>query len=35
MNEAELIESMASESGLSRADAKRTLKAFIDATTRG
>jgi len=34
MNKAELIESMASESGLSKADAKRTLEAFTDATTR-
>ncbi|TKX57308.1 HU family DNA-binding protein [Halorubrum sp. SS5] len=34
MNKAELIEAMASESGLSKADAKRTLDAFTHATTR-
>ena len=34
MNKAELIEAMASESGLSKADAKRTLDAVTDATTR-
>ena len=35
MNKAELIEAMASESGLSKADAGRTLDAVVDATTRG
>ncbi|MDX1652518.1 MAG: HU family DNA-binding protein [Brumimicrobium sp.] len=34
MNKAELIESMASESGLSKADAKRALDAFINVTTK-
>ncbi|OYR58223.1 DNA-binding protein [Halorubrum halodurans] len=34
MNKAELIEAMASESGLSKADAKRVLDAFTHATTR-
>ncbi|WP_232745059.1 HU family DNA-binding protein [Halorubrum aethiopicum] len=34
MNKAELIEAMASESGLSKADAKRALDAFTHATTR-
>jgi len=34
MNKAELIEAMASESGLSKADAKRALDAFINATTK-
>jgi DNA-binding protein HU-beta len=33
MNKAELIEAMASESGLSKADAKRALDGFVDATT--
>ncbi|WP_275039729.1 HU family DNA-binding protein [Halorubrum lipolyticum] len=33
MNKAELIESMASESGLSKSDAKRALEVFTDATT--
>jgi nucleoid DNA-binding protein len=32
-NKAELIEAMASESGLSKADSKRALDAFTDATT--
>jgi nucleoid DNA-binding protein len=34
MNKAELIESMASESGLSKSDAKRALEGFTDATTK-
>ncbi len=33
MNKAELIEAMASESGLSKADSKKALDAFINATT--
>ena len=33
MNKAELIESMASQSGLSKSDAKRALDAFTGATT--
>lgn len=33
MNKAELIEAMASEAGLSKADAKKALDAFINATT--
>lgn len=33
MNKAELVEAMASEAGLSKADAKRALDAFISATT--
>lgn len=33
MNKAELIEAIASESGLSKADAKRALDGFVDATT--
>lgn len=32
MNKAELIESMADGAGLSKADAKRALDAFLDAT---
>ena len=32
MNKAELIEAIASEAKLSKADAKRALDAFIDAT---
>lgn len=32
MNKAELIDSMADGAGLSKADAKRALDAFIDAT---
>jgi nucleoid DNA-binding protein len=34
MNKAELIEAMASEAGLSKADAKRALDAFTTATTK-
>jgi DNA-binding protein HU-beta len=34
MNKAELIDAMASESKLSKADAKRALDAFINATTK-
>ena len=34
MNKAELIEAMASRSGLSKSDAKRALDGFTDATTR-
>ncbi|PKR80290.1 DNA-binding protein [Brumimicrobium salinarum] len=33
MNKAELVEAMASEAGLSKADAKKALDAFINATT--
>lgn len=33
MNKAELVEAMASDAGLSKADAKRALDAFIGATT--
>jgi len=33
MNKAELIDSMASKAGLSKADAKRALDAFVDSTT--
>ncbi len=33
MNKAELIEAMASETGLSKADSKKALDAFINATT--
>lgn len=33
MNKAELIEKIASGSGLSKADAKRALDAFVSATT--
>ena len=33
MNKAELVEAMASDAGLSKADAKRALDAFINATT--
>lgn len=32
MNKAELIDAMASNAGLSKADAKRALDGFIDAT---
>lgn len=32
MNKAELIEAMASEAGLSKADAKKALDGFINAT---
>ena len=34
MNKAELIEAMASDAGLSKADAKRALDAFIDNTSK-
>lgn len=34
MTKAELIEAMASESGLTKADSKRALDAFISATTK-
>lgn len=34
MNKAELIEAMANEAGLSKADAKKSLDGFIDATTK-
>ncbi len=33
MNKAELVEAIASESGLSKADAKRALDAFVSSTT--
>nr|WP_262494854.1 HU family DNA-binding protein [Brumimicrobium mesophilum] len=33
MNKAELIEAMSSEAGLSKADSKKALDAFINATT--
>jgi len=33
MNKAELIDQMAAKSGLSKADAKRALDAFIETTT--
>ena len=33
MNKAELIEQVATKAGLSKADAKRALDAFIEATT--
>ncbi len=33
MNKAELVEAMASEAGLSKADAKKALDAFINSTT--
>jgi DNA-binding protein HU-beta len=33
MNKAELIEAMASEAGLSKADAKKALDGFINATS--
>jgi DNA-binding protein HU-beta len=33
MNKAELIDAMAAESGLSKADAKRALDAFVGAST--
>ncbi|NPD48047.1 MULTISPECIES: HU family DNA-binding protein [unclassified Lentimicrobium] len=33
MNKAELIEAMANESGLTKADAKKALDAFIKATS--
>ena len=34
MNKAELIESMSAESGLTKADAKRALDAFISSATK-
>lgn len=34
MNKAELIDAIAKESGLTKADAKRALEAFISTTTR-
>lgn len=34
MNKAELVEAMASESGLTKADAKRALDSFIQNTTK-
>lgn len=34
MNKAELIDEMASDAGLSKADAKRALDAFIETTTK-
>jgi DNA-binding protein HU-beta len=34
MNKAELIEAMASETGLTKADAGRALDAFIGATSK-
>jgi DNA-binding protein HU-beta len=34
MNKAELIESIASDAGLSKADSKKALDAFINATTK-
>lgn len=33
MNKAELVENMAERAGISKADAKRALDAFIDTTT--
>nr|NQU92928.1 HU family DNA-binding protein [Bacteroidota bacterium] len=33
MNKAELIDAMAAESGLTKADAKRALDSFVKATT--
>ncbi len=33
MNKAELIDSMASGAGLSKADAKKALDAFVESTT--
>jgi DNA-binding protein HU-beta len=33
MNKAELIDAIANESGLSKADAKKALDAFVSATT--
>jgi DNA-binding protein HU-beta len=33
MNKAELIDAMASEAGLSKADAKKALDGFVGATT--
>ncbi len=34
MNKAELIDAIASEAGLSKADAKKALDGFVDATTK-
>jgi DNA-binding protein HU-beta len=34
MNKAELIDAIANESGLSKADAKRALDGFVTATTK-
>jgi DNA-binding protein HU-beta len=34
MNKAELIDAMAAESGLTKADAKKALDAFISATSK-
>lgn len=34
MNKAELIDAMAAESGLTKADSKRALDAFINSTTK-
>ncbi|MCF8277392.1 MAG: HU family DNA-binding protein [Flavobacteriales bacterium] len=34
MNKAELIDQVAAEAGLSKADAKRALDAFVNATTK-
>ena len=34
MNKAELIDAIASEAGLSKADAKKALDAFVGATTK-
>lgn len=33
MNKAELVEAMASEAGLSKADAKKALDAFLNSTS--
>lgn len=33
MNKAELVEAIASKSGLSKADSKKALDGFLDATT--
>ena len=33
MNKAELIDAMASDAGISKADAKRALDAFVSSTT--
>lgn len=34
MNKAELVEAMAAEAGISKADAKRALDAFINTTSK-
>ncbi len=34
MNKAELIDAIASNAGLSKADAKKALDGFVDATTK-